>query len=162
MIRCNPWDGADWCQMLDVGECTDAFCNGSVAQFRYTVIDGNGRTGLVVTLLDSGRLVVIYPKCFDICRYTTIGGKLQKEKTGDYFYAYPVSLGYATSVHRSQGATLYSVNLNPHSFTSGMLYVGLSRVRGGAQNIHLDEFVRPWDAMLDPTVKNFYENTHWE
>lgn len=162
MIRCNPWDGADWCQMLDIGECKDAFCNGSMAQYRYTVTDGNGRTGLMVTLLESGRNVIIYPERHDIYRYDFIGGKLQKMKTGDYFYAYPVSLGYATSVHRSQGASLPSVNLNPRSFASGMLYVGLSRVKGGAQNIHLDEFVRPWDVMLDPTVKGFYENTHWE
>lgn len=162
MIRCNPWDGADWCEMLDVGECTECFCNGSMAQYYGTVHDKNNRVGLVVVLRESGLRVVIYPKCYPIYRYTMISGKMKKVETGNYFNAYPLSLGYATSVHRSQGATLASVNLNPQSFTSGMLYVGLSRVRGGAENIHLDDFVRPWDAILDPTVKEFYENIQWE
>ena len=70
---------------------------------------------------------------------------------------YPLTLAYAISLHKSQGCSIDKIYLQPHGcFASGMLYVGLSRVKGSAKNIFLADFVRPEDVILSETVKEFY------
>ncbi len=54
--------------------------------------------------------------------------RLEKEEIG-YVTQFPMKLGYAVTVHKSQGQTYDAVNLTPEIFLDGQLYVALSRCR---------------------------------
>ncbi|MDE6679179.1 MAG: ATP-binding domain-containing protein, partial [Ruminococcus sp.] len=54
--------------------------------------------------------------------------RLEKEETG-YVMQFPMKLGYAVTIHKSQGQTYDAVNLTPEIFLDGQLYVALSRCR---------------------------------
>ena len=164
LFRANPYIGADWCEMdcrgIKSSEYINYFCNGSTGTLRYVGVDDKGEY-LQIELDDSSRFVKIYRKLYPIYEYINVNGKLKKVKsTEDYFYAFPVSLGYALTFHRAQGSSIPSINIYPtKTFASGMLYVGLSRCSGknGCKDIYLQDFIRYHDAYLDPAVKEFYE-----
>lgn len=54
--------------------------------------------------------------------------RLIKEEIGSVTQ-FPMKLGYAVTVHKSQGQTYDAVNLTPEIFLDGQLYVALSRCR---------------------------------
>lgn len=60
-------------------------------------------------------------------RYRKHGNRIEKEATGS-FMQLPLRLGYAITIHKSQGQTFSRCNLSPKIFTEGQLYVALSRV----------------------------------
>lgn len=70
---------------------------------------------------------------------------------------FPLSLAWASTIHKSQGATLdkMSVNLS-QLWEPGQAYVALSRLTRGA-----DLFIEKWEARsikVDPQVVEFYKN----
>lgn len=81
--------------------------------------------------------------------------KLVKQTIGT-FTQFPVKLGYAMTVHKSQGKTLTKANIIPAGWMSGLLYVALSRVTD-VSNIYLTSPLSPYMVKLDPLVKNFYK-----
>lgn len=81
--------------------------------------------------------------------------KLVKQEIGS-FTQFPVKLGYAMTVHKSQGKTLAKANIIPAGWMSGLLYVALSRVTD-VSNIYLKYPLHPRMVQLDPLVKNFYK-----
>lgn len=74
------------------------------------------------------------------------------------FYQYPITLGYAVSVHSVQGLTLDDVALDfgKGCFTHGQAYVALSRVKD-LKNISLVDKIDYDDIICDELVKQFYE-----
>lgn len=68
---------------------------------------------------------------------------------------YPLTLAYATTIHKSQGATLNSlwVNLN-QLWEPGHAYVALSRLRS-AEGLKLTGW-KPNSIIIDPVVDQFY------
>lgn len=54
--------------------------------------------------------------------------RLAKEEIGSVMQ-FPMKLGYAVTIHKSQGQTYDAVNLTPEIFLDGQLYVALSRCR---------------------------------
>ena len=62
--------------------------------------------------------------------YNTETNKLETKVIGT-FSQLPIKLGWAITIHRSQGMTLdhITINCNTKFFAKGMLYVALSRVR---------------------------------
>ena len=161
IIRSNPNIGADWCKVLgeDKENYNRCFCNGSVGVYRDTFIDEtDGREYLMIELLENGKFLLLYRKDYPVYDYITVSGKLKKVRTENGFHAFSCAPAYALSYHRAQGASLPAVNLQPHgAFASGMLYVGLSRVTGGAEHIFLQDFVRPEDVILSDAVREFYQ-----
>lgn len=117
----------------------------------------DGREYLFIEL-DNGQFVSIYKKKYDIYKYVEEDGVLKKVKTDSSFSCYPCTLAYALTCHKAQGMSLAAINVLPKSFESGMLYVALSRVKGSAANIYLQDMVRSWDAILNDEVKEFYQN----
>lgn len=70
---------------------------------------------------------------------------------------FPFKLGWAITIHKSQGMTLTSgVNLKPEIWDSGQLYVALSRV-DNKKNIYIDGLLDVKNWKLDPAVMKFYQ-----
>ena len=164
MIKCNPYSGADWCEMLcqgiDSADYIDYFCNGTVGIYRATLEDAKGEYLYIeIPEGDSGKTndVKLYKKTFDTYTYAEVNGRYKKVKSGNFFRTYPVVCAMAISIHKSQGASLPAVVLEPKSFASGQLYVALSRVKGDASKIYLTDMVRPEYAILSDEVKGFLE-----
>ena len=159
MIRCNPHKNARWCYMsaVDEEDYIKYFCNGSTGIYRGTFLDKRDGREFLFIELDNGEFVSIYKKQYDIYEYVEEKGILIKVKTNNSFSCYPCTLAYALTCHKAQGMSLSEINVLPQSFESGMLYVALSRVRGSASNIYLQDMVRSWDAILSEEAKDFYQ-----
>lgn len=80
--------------------------------------------------------------------------QVKKNKIGS-FIQIPLKLAYAITIHKSQGQTYKQVNLIPHSFDCGQLYVALSRIKT-ISGLHLVEKMQPKDLICHQAVKNFY------
>jgi hypothetical protein len=91
----------------------------------------------LVILRDSdGEEVYVKPKKFEKPRVKAVeneDGEVELvESIAGKFTQYPVVLGYAMTIHKSQGSTMNRVHLELPSgkpFAPGLLYVALSRVR---------------------------------
>lgn len=88
---------------------------------------------------------------------TTFETKI-KEKTVGSYNQFPVKLGYAITVHKSQGMTLTGavIDFSGGSFGSGLLYVALSRVKS-MDNLHLTKALAINDILLDSKVTQAYQ-----
>lgn len=82
--------------------------------------------------------------------------KLEKEKIGS-FKQIPLKLAYAITIHKSQGQTYDQVNLIPHCFDCGQLYVALSRVKS-IDGLCLLNKIKDNYLICDPKVQVFYED----
>ena len=94
--------------------------------------------------------------------------KVDKEKIGS-FSQLPLRLGYAITIHKSQGQTFDKVCLvlgsddkkknakstRPEIFTFGQLYVGLSRVKS-MDGLYIEGNLLLVDILCSPEVKKFY------
>ena len=85
------------------------------------------------------------------------GGKLVKTVVGK-FKQYPIKLGYAATIHSSQGLTLDSVTLDlgRGAFAAAMLYVAISRVRD-LKEVALTRPVRYDDLIIDKKVVHWFK-----
>lgn len=72
-----------------------------------------------------------------------------KLKTTGSVEQFPMKLGYAITIHKSQGQTYEKMNLAPEIFAIGQLYVALSRCKA-VENIYID---RPLDRSMLRTSK---------
>jgi ATP-dependent DNA helicase PIF1 len=78
-------------------------------------------------------------------------------KVGEY-RQYPLMLAWAVTIHKSQGKTLDSIQVDFGSgaFAPGQAYVALSRCRS-LDGIRLSRPLRVTDIMCDPRIRRFYE-----
>jgi ATP-dependent exoDNAse (exonuclease V) alpha subunit len=88
---------------------------------------------------------------------TMIQQKLTDKIIGRYSQ-FPLKVGYAITVHKSQGMTLEGAVLDFGSgtFGSGLVYVALSRVKS-LQNLYLTNQLRVEDIKIDPKVLEFQD-----
>jgi len=89
-------------------------------------------------------------------RYDPIEMRLAHTVVGT-FVQFPLTLGWAITIHKSQGMTLDSVRIDMGngSFCSGQTYVALSRCKtlGG---MYLDTPIKMGWVKADPTILEFY------
>lgn len=78
---------------------------------------------------------------------------LAKHEIGS-FMQIPLRLAYAITIHKSQGQTYEAVNLDPHSFAVGMLYVALSRVKA-ISGLYLDNEIQAEDLKVSVEAMRF-------
>lgn len=70
---------------------------------------------------------------------------------------FPLTLAYATTIHKSQGATLDELWCDLSAlWEPGHAYVALSRLRD-ASGLHITRW-NPRSFIVDPLVQNFYQN----
>lgn len=114
----------------------------------------NGSSGIVDSLKYDrhGKLVTIVVKMTDSGRLQRVTRSQSHSRTyeGKTYYrtTFPLTLAYAMTVHKSQGATMDFVLVDiSDAFSSGLLYVALSRVR---TRQHLRLLHRPLASACTP------------
>lgn len=97
--------------------------NGSMGTIQNVVRDK------VIIEMDNGVIEEIGRKSFPKYEYKGTKTKVLAQVKVGAARQYPFRLGYAVTVHKSQGQTYDSMNLEPQIFSNGQLYVALSRCK---------------------------------
>ena len=128
----------------------------------------NGTIGTFVRKLSSDVIVVEIDGVqyemekfkFETCdyKYDSKSQKLEPKETS-YMKAFPISLAYAITIHKSQGSTYdkFSVDMGRGAFDSGQTYVALSRGTS-LDGITLNQRITMRDIIIDPILVNFFRN----
>ena len=80
------------------------------------------------------------------------------EEVVSSFKQFPIKLGWAVTIHKSQGLTLEScsVDLGSGAFATGQAYVALSRCKN-LNSLHLQRELKVSDALVDPDIVDFHQ-----
>lgn len=135
--------------------CANNPSRGYVNGDRGTVIGFNDKW-VEVELQD--KTVKVEHHLWEKVSYSKVGDKVVKNTTSS-FYQMPLKMGWAVTVHKSQGMTLDSaaIHVGRGCFSHGQLYVALSRVKD-LSNL---SFVKPLsidNLIVRQEVKQFYES----
>lgn len=88
--------------------------------------------------------------------FETVEQEVPVQKVIGTVTQFPMKLGYAISIHKSQGQTYDKMNLIPEIFADGQLYVALSRVTS-VSGLYIDGQLKDYMVRTNPEVLNFYE-----
>lgn len=128
------------------------FVNGSIGK-----ITELGDSYIMVKFPGIARPLQIPMNLWSVYDYTIDeAGKFQKNIIGTYSQL-PVRLAYATTIHKSQGATYDEINLNPKCWAPGQLYVALSRMKN-IRKLYLISSITEDSLIADQDVLEFYEH----
>ena len=133
----------------------DKWHNGSMG-----IVEHLGAREIIVQLLNKTRdVVVVKPEKWQKIEYSRDeNDRLVENEVGAY-KQFPLNLGYAMTIHKSQGKTLDAVivDISRGAFTHGQTYVALSRTRSAA-DMHIATQLRPRDVIFDQRVIDFIDN----
>ena len=114
---------------------------------------------MIVTVKDADgneKDVFVNRQKVSIYSYTATGGTLNKKEVGSVTQ-FPLRIGKAITIHKSQGQTFEKAIISPTIFAAGQLYVALSRVKS-PDGLTLLREISPEDFIIDDVVKKFYTN----
>jgi len=131
----------------------DKWHNGSVG-----VIENLGAKEIIVQLLDDNNndLVVVKPEKWEKIEYSRDeNDRIIENEVGSY-KQFPLMLGYAMTIHKSQGKTLGKViiDISRGAFAHGQTYVALSRTRS-ANDMHIVKPLTSRDIIFDKRILDF-------
>lgn len=132
---------------------SDKWHNGSMG-----VIEGLGTRSINVRIIDDNRceIVTVKPEKWSKIEYSRDeNDRIIENEVGSY-KQFPLVLGYAMTIHKSQGKTLSKVVLDISSgaFAHGQTYVALSRTRS-AKDMHIVKPLRERDIIFDKRIIDF-------
>lgn len=130
----------------------DKWHNGSMGIVRAM----SARDITVQLLSDSHETVTVKPEKWQKIEYTRDENERLVENEVGAYKQFPLSLGYAMTIHRAQGKTLDAVviDVSRGCFAHGQTYVALSRTRR-ASDIHMSAPLRERDVIFDRRVLDF-------
>ena len=151
----NPLDLKEGAQvMLVKNHPRKQWINGDLAE-----VVGLSDDIIRVRLLDGGGEVDVGRAKWENYRmaYDDKRRRLVCEEIGAY-KQFPMALGWAATIHKTQGATLDSivVDLAGGTFDCGQTYVALSRCRS-MDGLYLMRPLTQGDVMVEPTVRAWYD-----
>ena len=131
----------------------DKWHNGSMG-----IIENLGAREIIVQLLDDDKndLVVVKPEKWEKIEYSRDeNDRIVENEIGSY-KQFPLALGYAMTIHKSQGKTLGKVviDISRGAFAHGQTYVALSRTRH-AQDMHIVKPLQQRDIIFDTRILDF-------
>lgn len=130
----------------------DKWHNGSMG-----IVENLGAREIIVRLLNGSHdIVVVKPEKWQKIEYSRDeNDRLVENETGAY-KQFPLALGYAMTIHKSQGKTLDSVivDISRGAFEHGQTYVALSRTRASS-DMHIARPLSVRDVIFDPRVLEF-------
>lgn len=133
----------------------DKWHNGSMGLVRSL----SAREIVVQLLSDSRELVSVKPEKWAKIEYSRDENERLVENEVGAYKQFPLTLGYAMTIHRAQGKTLDAVvvDISRGAFAHGQVYVALSRTRRSA-DMHVAAPLRPRDVIFDSRVLEFVSN----
>ncbi len=131
----------------------DKWYNGSLG-----IVQDLGNNYINVKLLDDGRneIVTVKPEKWQKIEYSRDeNDRIVENEIGSY-KQFPLTLGYAMTIHKSQGKTLGKVivDISRGAFAHGQTYVALSRTRS-AKDMHIVKPLSPRDVIFDKRILDF-------
>ena len=129
--------------------------NGSVGKIEDIATDASGNTTVKIRLRDNHKVVRVQPFTWEIFRYKKDGEHISSESVGS-FTQFPFRLAWAITIHKSQGKTFNNINidLGRGAFSSGQLYVALSRCTS-LEGISFSRPVQRSDILTDFRILEF-------
>jgi ATP-dependent exoDNAse (exonuclease V) alpha subunit len=132
---------------------SDKWHNGSMG-----VIESLGTRSINVRIIDDNRceIVSVKPEKWSKIEYSRDeNDRIIENEVGSY-KQFPLALGYAMTIHKSQGKTLSKVVLDISSgaFAHGQTYVALSRTRS-AKDMHIVKPLHERDIIFDKRILDF-------
>lgn len=113
----------------------------------------------VIVQVSGGGCFMFYRQAQFIYDFKTDSSGIVKREVKGKILQVPIKLAYGITIHRSQGQTYDSINLDPTGWSPGQLYVALSRLTS-IDGLHLRRRISPVDMHTDPLVVEFYEHLH--
>lgn len=134
---------------------SDKWHNGSMG-----IVERLGTKDILVRLLDDNQndLVVVKPEKWEKIEYSRDeNDRITENEIGSY-KQFPLMLGYAMTIHKSQGKTLGKVviDISRGAFTHGQTYVALSRTRH-ATDMHIVKPLNQRDVIFDTRILDFVD-----
>lgn len=115
--------------------------------------------GKIIIMLDRDkRLIQVEKHTWEKISYEYVDGSIYENVVGT-FTQIPIKLGYSSTVHKIQGATIHGkvhLDLETKSFASGLLYVSLSRATK-LDNLTIGRKIYPDDIILNERVVEWCE-----
>ena len=105
---------------------------------------------------DKNDIVVVKPEKWEKIEYSRDeNDRIMENEVGSY-KQFPLQLGYAMTIHKSQGKTLGKViiDISRGAFAHGQTYVALSRTRH-ADDMHLMKPLSQRDIIFDERILDF-------
>ena len=125
------------------------YVNGSRGLVKAIHTQAHGEIASVVVTLDTGEDVVV-----EQAEYSKVDGDGNELARMLHF---PMRLGWALTIHKSQGLTLDNVEIDlSRGFACGQAYVALSRMKS-LEGLSLADAIDPSIVRADPDIVRFYD-----
>jgi ATP-dependent exoDNAse (exonuclease V) alpha subunit len=140
--------------MILINSTDGDYNNGTIAKI-VSIDTTPNATSTVEVELPNGSNIVLRPHHWEKYEYTYVKGEVHKKVVGKMTQL-PIQLAWASTIHKAQGLTLdrVHVNLEGGAFSSGQVYVALSRCTT-LKGLTLERHLTRKDVFCDEKADDF-------